>query len=314
MWGFSPYNAPSSGSHRFFFQYTVHSGEKLLDHLQLTNLTSKPLTFRIYPSDAVNLPLGGGFSLLTPTEKSHLVGTWLHVPVSLITVGADHQLIIPVHVDVPAGIPGGDYAGGVVAQNTAITYRRAGAVLVGVHEGIGVRVYLHVLGGPIRSRVVINGVSVASSPSNWLSWLTGVRHGYVQFRLANIGNAMVDATAQVSVTSDIGGSLGKLAPVTLRDLLPGADPIVSVPWKDIPGVDMYHVNVSVVAQSAFNGPAARTEGGTRYLDIPLPLVLVAAGGLLLGVGWLFLRRRKRRTASPVPNLPPPARDKVPVGA
>ncbi|HLI44700.1 MAG TPA: hypothetical protein VKU92_09550 [Acidimicrobiales bacterium] len=314
VWGFSPYNAPSSGSHRFFLQYTVRAGEHLLDHLQLTNLTSKPLTFLIYPSDAVNLQLGGGFSFLTPTEPSHLVGTWLHVPVSHITVAPDHQLIIPLHIDIPAGIPGGDYAGGVVAQNTAITYRRSGAVVIGVHEGIGVRVYLHVLGAPIRSRLAINGVSLVSSPSNWLSWLTGVRKGYVEFRLANIGNAMVNATAHVQITSDLGGSLGKLGAVTYRDLLPGSDPIVTVPVKDLPGVDLYHVHVTVTAQAAFGGPRAVTSGGTSYLDLPLALVLIVAGLLLLAAGWFFYRQRKRHKGGPVPEAPPPDRDKVAVKA
>ena len=311
LWSLTPYNAPSKNqAPRFFFDYTLAAGQSIQDRLQLVNLTNHPITFLVYPSDAENVPNGGAFSLNPPTTKPTGVGTWIHSAETLTTVPPHTELIFGFSLTVPAGTGPGDYAGGIVAQDTQPTATRSGNVIVNVKEGIGVRIYIRVAGGVVPG-IAINGVKLDSSPRGFFSIITGERTGVIQFRLANTGNARLDAKVSLSVTGTFGGNVGSIAPITITDLLPGSDPIISAKWPDIPELGIYHIHVSVLATVPGSNLTVSATAQSLYIDLPWLALLILILLIVGTIGW-FIWRRRRKRLKPLPRVGDSPRQ--PIGA
>lgn len=291
IWSFTPYNPPGTEVPRSFFFYTLRPGQEIEDHVSLTNLTGAPISFHVYPSDATNTPFGGAFALELPTHRMTGVGTWVRSAIAFYTVPPHTQVTFGFLLKVPADAAPGDYAGGLVALDTAGHVSGGGPIRVNILEAVGVRIYVRVPGA-LAPGLAVTGLAVRATGLGAFSWLTGERHGEVLVRLTNVGNTMFRTVrTSLSVGGVYVGSAGRLAPNVLNDLLPHSSVVLAFPWRDIPSVGLYHLSVRVSAEGLSSDLTASAAG--TYWDVPWPLVVLVLA-LLAGAIAAFVRHRRRR--------------------
>ena len=290
-WTLAPAPAPD-GSVRTAFHLTLGPGQSVADRIDLANDTPAPLTFQIYPADAVNAPGSGAFALTLPDRPTRGVGTWTTTAVRTLTVPGMQMASFPFSVAVPTTATPGDYAGGVVALDTANQHVGSGRVHVNVVNGVGVRIYVHVP-GPIHPGLALTGVS-AQAVVPLLAGITGSSHAQIRFRMVNTGNSTVALTARVTVVDQWGRTVQRFAPKVVPSLLPGSQLTVVEPrWGPLPLLGSEHVRVQVVWSGG------TLTGQTQFWVVPWGLIVMAvilAAALAVVVVVLVGRRRRRRPA------------------
>ena len=287
--------APSpDGTGRTAFHLTLGPGQSAADRILLANGTATPLTFRIYAADAVNVPSSGAFALALPNRPTVGVGKWTTPSVSSLTVPGLQIASVPFTIFVPAGTTPGDYAGGVVALDTADQNVGSGRVHINVLNGVGVRIYLHVP-GVLHPGLALGPVTVRSDVP-FLAGITGSSSAHIRFRLTNTGNTTVAVTATVTVVDGWGRTVKRFAPRVVPALLPGSQLAIAEPvWQPLPVAGSQHVQVRV----AWAGPSL--QGQATFLVVPWALVVgavVVVVVVLAIVIVLVVRRRRRRAAGP----------------
>ena len=286
--------APSpDGTGRTAFHLTLGPGQSASDRILLANGTAAPLAFRIYAADAVNVAGSGAFALTLPDRPTVGVGKWTTPSVSSLTVPGMQLASIPFTVSVPADAPPGDYAGGVVALDTANQNVGNGQVHINVLNGVGVRIYVHV-SGPLHPGLALGPVTVRADVP-FLAGITGSSRARIRFRLVNTGNTTIDLTATVTVVDGWGRTVKRFAPRRVPTLLPGSQLSIAEPvWQPLPLAGTQHVQVRV----AWAG--ATLHGQAAFLVVPWALVLgaiVLVVVVLVAVVVLVVRKRRRRAAA-----------------
>ncbi len=275
------------------FHYDLAPGQSASDRLALANGTPDPLTFLIYSADASNAPASGAFALSLPDQATHGVGSWTTTTVHTLTVPGLQVASFPFTVTVPAGAAPGEYAGGVVALDSADQNPGSGRVHVRVLSGVGVRIYV-LVPGPVHPRLKLEKVT-AHVVVPFLASITGSGRALITFQLSNTGNTLIYATANVEVVDGRGRTVKRFAPKVIESLLPGARLTVSEPvWNQLPIAGPQHVHVEVT------GGPQRLTGETQFWVVPWALIVVGAVVVLavvLAVVLLLMRRRRHRASS-----------------
>jgi hypothetical protein len=275
------------------FHYDLAPGQSASDRLALANGTPDPLTFLIYSADASNVPVNGAFALSLPNQVTQGVGSWTTTTVHTVTVPGLQVASFPFTVTVPAGATPGEYAGGVVALDTADQNPGSGRVHVRVLSGVGVRIYV-LVPGPVHPRLGLEKVT-AHAVVPFLASITGSGRALITFQLSNTGNTLIYATANVEVVDLRGRTVKRFAPKVIQSLLPGAKVTVSEPvWDHLPIAGPQHVHVEVT------GGPHRLTGETQFWVVPWALILAGAVAVLavvLAVVLLLMWRRRRRPSS-----------------
>jgi len=286
-WTLAP--APD-GSARTAFHLTLGPGQSATDRIVLANGTPVPLTFQIYPADAVNTPGSGAFALTVPDQPTRGVGKWTTPAVKTLTVPGMQMASFPFVVTLPTTVTPGDYAGGVVALDTANQHVGTGRVHINVLSGVGVRIYVHVP-GVVHPGLVLDGLT-ARAVVPLFAGVTGSSHAQIRFRLVNTGNSDVALTARVTVVDGWGRTVKRFAPNVVPSLLPGSQLTVVEPrWAPLPLAGSQHVSVQVVWSGG------TLTGQTRFWVVPWALIVmvaILAVALAVVVVVRFGRRRRRR--------------------
>ncbi|KAB1118311.1 WxL protein peptidoglycan domain-containing protein [Micromonospora aurantiaca] len=291
-WAVQP-SGPGGPTGRNYFTYDLAPGDSVTDHVGVTNLGDRPLTFAVYGTDAYTTT-DGAFALLPSDRAATDVGAWIGVERRSWTVQPGRRADIPFRLTVPRNATPGDHTGGVIAA-VAQDGVTADGQRVRLDQRIAARVYLRVA-GEVRPAVTVESVRVGyDTPLNPI----GRADLTVTYRIRNSGNVRVGGTGAVVVAGPGGWTLSRTSPVDLPELLPGAEFTVTERVTGVPPALRLTATVDLAPTTVDTAlpPVQRTASvwATPWLLIA---ALAAAGA------WLYLRRRRRRPTSAAPSTTP----------
>ncbi|GAA0463121.1 hypothetical protein Ade02nite_29820 [Paractinoplanes deccanensis] len=291
-WSVSP-SGPQGPNGRPALDYKLDPGATLTDHVAVTNHSARPLTLRLYASDAFTTA-GGGFDLLAGTTKPTGAGSWIRLGRTTVTLPKSSRVIVPLTLTVPANATPGDHAAGVVASLTSGTGES-----FTVDHRVGTRVYLRVT-GPVRPALSITDVHLTTStPWNPLALprLTAT------FTIANTGNVRLSARPSARAAGPFGIGATTAAGAPVAEILPGGSVRTSVRLDSVP--PLFRSQVTLAA-SPSTGAARRTV----WL-VPWPQLALLALAAALVAGRLLNRRRRRiRLAAAIAEAEQRGRDQA----
>lgn len=283
---------------------TADPGERITDHVAVTNLTAKPLTFTVYGTDAYTTG-DGSFGLLAAAQQPTDLGSWITLGAREFTVPANTRLDVPFAVTVPEDATPGDHAGGVVAS---ISREQTGAdgQQVLLDRRVAARVYLTV-SGAVAPALTIDSVRLAYTQSPNPAAGGDMT---VTYRVRNTGNLRLSAAGTVRVDGPFGWELARTDALSLPELLPGTAVDVTETITGVQPAVRLAATVSLTP-SGVAGPLPAVSRSTGVWAWPWVLWVVL-GVLLL---WTLHRvvkrlRASRRASTPAPS-PAPAPQPVP---
>ncbi|MFV2114517.1 WxL protein peptidoglycan domain-containing protein [Micromonospora sp. LOL_025] len=280
-WAVQP-SGPDGPTGRNYFIYDLAPGSTLTDHVGVTNLSDRPLTFQVYGTDAYTTA-DGAFALLPADRAATDVGSWVRFDRRTWTIAPGRRADIPFRLSVPANATPGDHAGGVIA---AITQARttADGQQVRVDQRLAARVYLRV-DGDVRPAVAIESVSVSyDNPIN----PAGGGDAVVSYRVRNTGNVRVGGTGTVAVEGPFGWRLARTAPVDLPELLPGGVFTVTERVTGVPPALRLTAEVDLAPTTVDAALPPVLRSASTWAP---PWLLLAALAVLAGCLAVRLRRR-----------------------
>ncbi|MEU3457451.1 DUF916 domain-containing protein [Micromonospora sp. NPDC006766] len=283
-WAVQP-SGPKGPTGRNYFMYEVAPGSTLFDFVGVTNLSDKPLTFKVYGTDAFNT-VDGAFALLPADQKATDIGTWIHVEQQTVTVKPGKRADIRFEIKVPSNATPGDHTGGVLAAIGQLGTTPDGQQ-VQMDRRVAARVYLRV-SGKVAPAVTVESMNVDyHTPLNPFSGNEMV----VTYQLRNTGNVRVGGKGTVSVTGPFGWHLARNKAGELPELLPGAVFTVTERVAGVRPAVRLSANVDL-ALTVGDEKLPPTTHSASVWAVPwlllIPLALIA--------GWVYLRLRRRRAA------------------
>ncbi|MBD0740452.1 WxL protein peptidoglycan domain-containing protein [Streptomyces sp. CBMA29] len=290
----------ATGQERQFFTLQADPGTTVKDKVSVSNLSTAPMTFRLYGADAYNTPRDGGFAVRGPDETNRDVGTWIRLAKTTLTVPPRTRADIPFTLTVPANASPGDHPGAIVALDTR-TDEGSGKVAVGVRRAVGARVYLRV-GGPSLAALSVEHLTV--SHGGPLLPGTGSTAATIHYTLVNRGNVTLSPRLAVKATGLFGRTLlNRPARDLPLELLPGQQVSLTEKWAGAPAFD--RVSVRLTVSTATGGVNERDTAS--YLVAPWLAVGLVLAGLAVLVVWYVRRWRSRHPAAEAAEAPPGAR-------
>ncbi|GIM93721.1 WxL protein peptidoglycan domain-containing protein [Paractinoplanes toevensis] len=261
-------------------------GERITDYVGITNLTRRPLTFRVYGTDAYNTD-DGSFALLPAAQQPTDLGSWIALGATEYTVAANTRLDVPFALTVPAGATPGDHAGGVIASVSEEQTDASGRTVL-VDRRVAARVYVTVA-GTVAPTLSIDRVRLeyaqSANPADGGDMT-------VTYLVKNTGNLRLTGTGTVKVTGPFGWELARTAAMEIPELLPGGS--ITVTEKILGVQPTVHLDADVsVVPAGFGAGLPAVSRTTGVWAWPWALVAVLGAALL----YLILRliRRARRT-------------------
>jgi hypothetical protein len=281
--------APVSSSQfgRTVFTPVLSPGVAASDEIVVINETAAPLTLRLYTADGFTTTRGS-FGLNPPYKRRRKMGSWIHLPVTQVTIAPRSGDIVPFQYDPPANVAPGDYAGGIVAEQTTSKYTKQGTVHVRVIQAIGVAVYGRIR-GKLLPRLEVTGVSVSTKQSLG-SQFGGSVSSTVTYTVTNTGNENLKPTVAIGLNPLVGS--GPTYRTKMPQILAGSTVTLSHTFKSVSPYGELTAMVNV-----FKGhTTAAGSGGT--LIVPWGIVAIVVVILLL-VGFSWWRRNRKRSRNMV---------------
>ncbi|WP_433371967.1 WxL protein peptidoglycan domain-containing protein [Actinoplanes sp. CA-142083] len=276
------------------FAYGATPGGVFNDQVEISNAGTKPLTLKVYASDAFT-PRTGGFDLLAAGGKSDDAGSWVSVSRPSVTVPARGRIILPFTLKVPAGATPGDHAAGIVASLTSIGNDAKGNK-VAVDQRVGARIYLRV-SGALEARLAVEGLTAKYHPkANPFSSGTTT----VTYRVRNTGNVRLGAHQKVTVKSFLGGKKTADAIADVPEILPGDAVDMTAEVKGaFPAIWLTgSVTADPLAQKIDQElPVYAVKRDHGFWAVSWTLLAIAGGILLIAgafFGTRYLRRRRAK--------------------
>ncbi|MBB5826054.1 WxL protein peptidoglycan domain-containing protein [Micromonospora carbonacea] len=281
-WSVQPSSAKGPTGRNYFI-YDLAPGSTLTDHVGITNLGDRPLTFDVYGTDAYT-SADGAFALLPADQPATDVGSWIRFERRAWTVPPGKRVDIPFRLAVPADATPGDHTGGVIGS-VARARTTADGQRVLVDQRLAARVHLRV-DGPVRPAVTVESVDV--SYANPVDPFAG-GDLVVRYRVRNTGNVRVTGSGAVTVAGPFGWEQARTSPTDLPELLPGGTVTVTERITGVPPLLRLTAEVDLAAATTDTAlpPVLRSAGVWAPPWVPLALLAVAGG-------WGGLRWWRRR--------------------
>ncbi|MGI5215284.1 WxL protein peptidoglycan domain-containing protein [Plantactinospora sp. CA-290183] len=293
-WGVAP-SSPTGPNGRASFGYKLDPGAEVTDYVAVTNHSARPLTLRLYASDAVTTPQGG-FDLLPGAQRPVDVGSWVRLTASTLTIPSTSRVDVPFTLTVPDNATPGDHAGGIVAT-LAATGTDGQGNQVAVDHRVGVRIYMRVT-GELRPALALEDLQVRHRAS-----VNPFGGGEIvaTATIRNTGNVRLAGEPTVEAAGLFGLGGRDASGAALPQILPGDAIQTTVRLPRVPPLFRLTVTTTVVP-TAVDGqvldpaPAAASQVTTVWAVPWIQLLLVALVG---GAVWALLaaRRRRRRRAA-----------------
>lgn len=275
---------PAGG--RDHFVLTAAPGQTLTDFVGVSNFGDKPLTLRVYATDAF-LSDDGAFTLLTAEDRPTDIGSWIGFDAETYTVAPGKRADIPFRLTVPANATPGDHTGGIVASLKAEA-TGPGEQRLNVDRRVGARMYLRV-DGPALTALAIEDLKV--SYDNPIG-VFGGGEAVVRYRVHNTGNVRTSAQARTRISGLGGWQLGGPAATAVPELLPGASYDVVERFDGVFPAGRLKAEVTVTGT-----PATVTAKSATLWAVPWLLVVAVVLVLAALVTRLVLVVRRRRSVA-----------------
>ena len=292
-WSVQPSTVKGPDGRATFTWTDVKPSTVLHDYVGVSNFSAKPVTFRVYATDAF-VDKNGGLNLLPAATRPTDIGTWVNLLHDTVKVPAHSRVNEPFAVTVPANATPGDHTGGILAS--ILTTGQ-----VKVDSRVAVPIYLRVSG---KLRPVLSIESTSTSYHNTINPFGGGGTN-VSYTVHNTGNVRLTGTQTVSVTGPFGVTLATVHPAPLLQLLPGSFVRVTAHLSGVypAGPLTAHVKIIPVPINGLRhttgAPLAAVKHSASVWAMPWPLlvllILLAGGGY--GVWWWMRRRRKLHSAA-----------------
>ncbi|MEV4626554.1 DUF916 domain-containing protein [Micromonospora sp. NPDC049523] len=288
-WAVQPSSATApTGRNQFI--YDLGPGQQVDDHVAITNLSAKPLTFTVYATDAFTAT-DGAFALLPASQPAKDAGTWVGFDRKPLTIKPGQRVIVPFRLAVPANAAPGDHAAGVVAS---VAEQRVDAEgqRVNVDRRVAARIYLRV-GGPVTAAAEVESAQVTYD-NPVLPFTRGPMT--ITYRVRNTGNIRVNGKVRLRATGLLGLPLGGTQQLDLPELLPGAQVTLT---RRLDGVLPAGLVTGVVEvdPSTSQGALPQTTRTSSVLAPPWTLLYLVLLVLAV-VGARWWRRRRNTTTVP----------------
>ena len=152
---------PANPVTRAYFVQSLARGRYLRDQVAVTNLSARTLHVRVYPVDGVT-GVTSGAVYTNRGVRLRKAGRWLKASVSLVSVPAHSERMLPFVVGVPRGAKPGDHLAGIAVENTARQRSRGHfSVTEIVRAVIGVEIEVSGRAGP---QLALKGASISALP------------------------------------------------------------------------------------------------------------------------------------------------------
>ncbi|MEI7778101.1 MAG: DUF916 domain-containing protein [Actinomycetes bacterium] len=302
--GAGPANTAGSAG-RSYFSFQGTTGARFSDKIALYNLSSVPITLRVYASDATT-GSNGDFSVPDANARPKNVGLWTIPGKDVVEVPAGGTVFVPFTVVIPQGGEPGDYAGALMVSTIPKTGGSSGTN-VNVATRIGVREYINV-GGKVNPQLQVADITATYSGA----WRFGAGTVTISYLLENTGNVRLGAAEVVQISSALQSKdAGPIA--NSREILPGSSIRESVRIAGVypAGVATAHIKITPLQVTQFGiAPAAFTVTKQfTAVSYPIASLVSVIIFVLVGMGfWLLARRRRpRNTAGRHGGTPAPER-------
>jgi hypothetical protein len=294
-WALAPAGSadPGEAGNRPNLSYEVAPGAELDDAVTLFNFSNVPLTFHVYPTDAINNE-DGQFDLIPRDQEPEDVGTWITLPQDNVTVAPGSQATMPITVKVPADASPGDHVGAILASNEAEGVGPDGQVVT-LDRRTGSRVYVRVT-GELDPELAVEDVHTTYKPT--LNPLGGSAE--VTYRIRNRGNVRLSGAHSVSISGPFGVAKKRIPAADLAEVLPGEAVTLHASFDDVPATALAFTKVRLDPSGVGDDGAelSTVTGGAITLAPPITVVLLA---LALGLALRARRAYRRHGQQDVPR-------------
>ncbi|MBA3020136.1 DUF916 domain-containing protein [Propionicimonas sp.] len=281
----SPVDAKGKTDGRSRFTYQADPGQKVTDHVRVSNAGTTPLKVTVLAADAFN-EANGDFSLRDSATDKAGAASWVSFngsPQLKINLKAGESRTVPFTVTIPKDATPGDHAAGVLASATTEGQVR-------VERRIANRMYVRV-SGDLQPILTIS--SFSGTYHSGFNPLDGSIT--VAATVTNSGNVALEGTNTISTSTWFGLGVGQTVRTELPEILPGNTSTVTFEVGGIPqvgyGVVRMLVQGGISGDAPDPGPLPVIQRDALVWAIPWLLV----GLVVLGVaGWFFLRWRRDR--------------------
>jgi hypothetical protein len=279
---------------RGIYTFASTPGGRVEDHVAIINYSAQTATFLLRGTDAVNTPQGG-FAARPINEPSHDVGTWIALPSNdlSVTLPPRTTLIVPFLLEVPANATPGDHIGVITASLESSVISKSGQ-RVHLLQTVGSRVFLRV-SGPLHPLLAVTGLAIHY---NGTLDPIGTGKANVTYTVTNTGNVALGGRQSVYVSGLFGTKSSASHVPQLQLLLPGNSVKQTVQVSGIyPELhETAHVSIQPLVIAGTAEPSSGPfRASTSFWAVPWLLIAIVVALILLGFGWVRLRRRGRPT-------------------
>lgn len=131
--------------HGNWFEYILTPGAVIDDTVVISNNSTQAITVDLYPADHTTSS-SGGFAVEQATEPRDVIGSWIKLSQSQITIPPEGEVEVPFTIQIPDRIDllSGDYTGAIMMADAHTPASTATGIILSTR--VGVRVYVTIPG------------------------------------------------------------------------------------------------------------------------------------------------------------------------
>lgn len=171
-----------------WFIYTLGAGQSIEDNVYVKNESEETKTLKLYAVDAYTTPQGG-FALHNENDPKEHVGKWISLGKTNLTLQPGESASVSFHYETAANAEPGEYAGGIVAEDSKPIQGKGIAVV----KRVGVRVY-HTVPGERNEK--LNLISFEMKEEKNSRWFEAT--------VENVGNVTLAVMLKERITANNG--------------------------------------------------------------------------------------------------------------
>lgn len=266
---------PSDPRSQSWFIYSFGSGSSHQDKVSVKNESSEVRTLVLYPVDAYTTPQGG-FALRNANDPKEHIGKWIELETNTVTLKPGEEKDIAFQYSVSTNAEPGEYAGGIIAQDSQLIQGKG----ISVVKRVGVRVY-HTIPGERNEK--LSFISLQMKREKATRWF--------EVTVENIGNVSLPVSLKEEIMKQNGMSVASLKSDEQTVLPKSRVTLVTNKWKE-------------AFVGSFAAKGAVYKGITVLTEIPAQNFFIISPYLLAGVifvalvlfifFFIFILRKKKK--------------------
>lgn len=253
-----------------WFIYNFLPGTNHIDQVLVKNESDQARTLKIYAVDGYTTEQGG-FALRSITDPKQSIGKWISLSKSELTIQPGREIAVDFTYTVPKDAEPGEYAGGIVVEDTMQIQGQGVAVI----KRVGVRMY-HDVPGDRDEKIVLISSEMKETASG----------RYFEALVENTGNVSMSLKLEETVFYKDGGVAAVLVSPE-QTVLPKSKVLLKTQEWQNPYFGSFNTKGSVK-----KGEEVLGDTPTYSFMVVSPFIFAALGIVILLVLVLVTRLRK----------------------